>query len=474
MLCGDDITFTVTYPDICDEIDEVLIDGVNDPAAVAEVIATGTYTFYNVDANHTFCVTYKWTDEPAFINAYSGPNEGGKLYPNGWIFTTCGKDTTFKIIPNPGYQINRVYVDGVNDSMAVVTGSYTFYHVKGNHTITADFIFIGGECQGTLFITASTGSTGGSIFPSGSYQIECYGSKPYEIYPQPGYEIDGIYIDGILQPADYIDPNGVGYYAFHNVIVSHTIKVTFKKIDYTITSSANAGGTIAPLGIKTIAYGGSQVYTITSNTGYKIDSVLIDGVNNPTAVGSGKYTFSNVIADHTIRVVFTPRTFTITASTGANGTISPIGAVLVNYGASETFNFVPNAGFKIDKVLVNGKNNSAAVSSGSYTFTNVTGNQTIAVSFASAAMPAPPSPIPPMDGETEMTTAYPNPTTGILNLKNDELKINSIQVFDTNGKLMQEIKNVDSAEISIDLSTYPEGVYFLNVDGQKVKVMKQQ
>jgi hypothetical protein len=74
-------------------------------------------------------------------------------------------------------------------------------------------------------------------------------------------------------------------------------------------------------------------------------------------------------------------THTITATTGGNGTISPSGNVTVNHGANQTFNFTPNTGYSINQVLVNNVNNSGAVTAGSYTFSNVTSNHTIAVSF---------------------------------------------------------------------------------------------
>ena len=41
---------------------------------------------------------------------------------------------------------------------------------------------------------------------------------------------------------------------------------------------------------------------------------------------------------------YNPSSYTITASAGANGTISPSGAVSVNAGASRTFTFTPNIG----------------------------------------------------------------------------------------------------------------------------------
>jgi Glycosyl hydrolase family 48/Secretion system C-terminal sorting domain len=69
---------------------------------------------------------------------------------------------------------------------------------------------------------------------------------------------------------------------------------------------------------------------------------------------------------------------TITASAGANGTISPTGAVSVTNGTNKIFTITPNAGYQIDAVLVNGTSVGAVAT---YTFTNVTTNQTIAATF---------------------------------------------------------------------------------------------
>jgi hypothetical protein len=74
-----------------------------------------------------------------------------------------------------------------------------------------------------------------------------------------------------------------------------------------------------------------------------------------------------------------PVIFTITASAGDNGIISPNGAVEVEAGTDMTFTFTPNSGYEVDQVLVDGS--VVTVSGNSYTFTNVTGNHTISVTF---------------------------------------------------------------------------------------------
>ncbi len=87
-------------------------------------------------------------------------------------------------------------------------------------------------------------------------------------------------------------------------------------------------------------------------------------------------------AGHTISVSFAPSTFTITASTGSNGTISPSGAVTVNSGENQTFSFTPATGYQVAGVLIDG---ATAGALSSYTFPGVTANHTISATFTSAA-----------------------------------------------------------------------------------------
>lgn len=74
----------------------------------------------------------------------------------------------------------------------------------------------------------------------------------------------------------------------------------------------------------------------------------------------------------------TPTSYTITASAGTGGTISPSGAVSVTAGGSRTFTIAANSGYTISGVLVDGASVGAV---STYTFSNVAANHTIAASF---------------------------------------------------------------------------------------------
>ena len=73
---------------------------------------------------------------------------------------------------------------------------------------------------------------------------------------------------------------------------------------HTISVSSGMNGTISPATDQIVAHGGSQTFTFSPNAGFEINQVLINGVNNPTAVSMGNFTFENVSENHSIAVTF--------------------------------------------------------------------------------------------------------------------------------------------------------------------------
>jgi len=55
---------------------------------------------------------------------------------------------------------------------------------------------------------------------------------------------------------------------------------------------------------------------------------------------------------------------------------------------------------------------------------------------------------------------YPNPTTGIVNIKHSK-KVKEIYVVDMSGKILQRIENNEREIIKVNLGNFPNGMYFL-------------
>jgi hypothetical protein len=144
----------------------------------------------------------------------------------------------------------------------------------------------------------------------------------------------------------------------------------------TIAATAGPNGSITPSGVVTVNNGTNQQFIIAPNTGYHIDSVIVDGAKVDSTTS---YTFLSVTSNHTIRAVFAINQFTIAASAGINGSISPSGTVIVNYNTNRHFTVTPNTGYHVDSLIVDGIKTDSTTS---YTFTNVNANHTIRSVFA--------------------------------------------------------------------------------------------
>lgn len=82
-----------------------------------------------------------------------------------------------------------------------------------------------------------------------------------------------------------------------------------------------------------------------------------------------------------------PVTYNVTVFAGHGGTTDPQGTMTVNAGDDITVHFIPDNGFAVSTITVNGELVDAAES---YTVTNVSDNMTIDVSFDTAVVETPP------------------------------------------------------------------------------------
>jgi hypothetical protein len=153
----------------------------------------------------------------------------------------------------------------------------------------------------------------------------------------------------------------------------------------------------------TVGYGGSQTLSFNASQGYRFN-VSVDGVSQGQI---SSYTFNNITASHTVNVVSTPLTYTITASADAHSTITP-GNVSVNYGGSQQFNMTADSGYYISHVYVDGVDQGNLTT---YSFTNVQDNHTISVTSAALAPTNTPTPTTsPTPSPSISPSPSPNPT----------------------------------------------------------------
>ena len=141
---GANQTFTITLNEGY-EIADVLVDS----SSVLGQLSGNSYTFTNVQADHTISVTFRATGggepEPETHTITASAGEGGSITPTGTVTVEKGASQTFNITPDEGYEIAEVVVDNSSVLDQLTGNRYTFTGVQENHTISVTFRATGGE-----------------------------------------------------------------------------------------------------------------------------------------------------------------------------------------------------------------------------------------------------------------------------------------------------------------------------------------
>ncbi len=263
------IALSVT-DDSADESDETVIITLSNPTnATLGTNSVHTYSIINNDES-TVATTTSYT-----ITASVGSN--GSISPSGNVDVSSGTSRTFTITPNTGYRVNTLIIDSVSVNPA---NSYTFSNVTANHSISATFI-----ANKSAATTTS----------------------------DPSSDDDDQTVAGASSDGAKPDPKS--------------------NVKYIIDASAGEGGTIEPGGAVSVGVGNNQSFIITADTGYRIKTVRVDGVDLTGLVYDRIYThnFEAVGRDHSISAQFelAPTALTNVAANAvaAEATASPLGKI---------------------------------------------------------------------------------------------------------------------------------------------------
>ena len=306
----------------------VLVDGTS-------VGAVSSYTFSNIAANHTISATFTAGATNYTITASAGAN--GTISPSGAVSVNSGAKESFTVTPSTGYSIGTV--TGCNGTLSGNT--YTTGPITSACTVSASF-----AANSTSYTVTPSAGTGGSINPSTAQTVNYDGTTSFTVTPKTGYSVGTVTgCNGSLSGNTYTTGP---------ITSACTVSASFaaNSTSYTVTPSAGTGGSINPSTAQTVNYDGTTSFTVTPKTGYSIGTVT--GCNGTLA--GNTYTTGPITSACTVSASFAANstTYTITASPGANGTMSPAGAVTVKSGNSQTFAITANNGYQVSNVQVDG------------------------------------------------------------------------------------------------------------------------
>lgn len=298
-------------------------------AAIGGLTGTTTFIYNNTIPYFTPAIIDIVTPPATSFDIIASAGVNGSISPLGTTTVNNGASSTFTITPSIGFNILDVLVDG--NTVGPVS-NYTFTNVTAAHTITASFT---SAPAATSTIVSSAGLNG-TISPLGTTTVTNGTNQTYTITAANTFQIQNVLVDGVTVGA-------VSTYTFTGVVTNHTISASFVAAPITyfmIMPSAGPNGSISPSAMIMPATGSSSTFTMTPVAGYEVQDVLVDGLSvGPVTT----YTFTNIVADHTIAASFRPipalTTISLspaTSSIGVGTTKQFTATLLDQYGAPFT------------------------------------------------------------------------------------------------------------------------------------------
>jgi uncharacterized repeat protein (TIGR02543 family) len=255
------------------------------------------------------------TDPPTYtITVSANPTEGGTVSGGGTY--THGETVNLQASPATGY----TFVNWTEDGSEVSTNANYSFTATGNRTLVANFT----ANQYTLTINTSGN---GSVSKNPDQTTYTHGTEvQLTANAATGWSFSGWSGDlaGITNPAT-ITMDG-----------NKSVTATFVANSYTVTfqTDGTTGASLTGETSQTVTHGGNTS-PVTANAPASHNFTNWTGTGGFTSTDN-PLTVTNVTGDMTITANYQIKTYTITASAGSNGSISPSGSVVVNHGAVRT------------------------------------------------------------------------------------------------------------------------------------------
>ena len=151
--------------------------------------------------------------------------------------------------------------------------------------------------------------------------------------------------------------------------------------------------------------------------------------------------------------VGTPSTeYTISASAGTGGTISPSGSVLVLEGSDLSFSITPNTNYIIEDVTLDGASQGAVAT---VTLSDISAAHTVVASFKHYDVSV-------NQIDEDAIKVYPNPAHDVVVVELPADGQGTIRIYSVHGQQITGTK-IAGQQTSIDVSQLPKGIYLIDI-----------
>jgi len=342
---GTSHTLTIT-PNSGYRLKSVMVNGTDVTASVVN----NQYTVSNISQNTTVIVTYEAIPQYTLNLVASG--NGDVKYKSitirnksqEWVNIPEGYSLSFELIPDEGYRVASVKENNKDVTSSIVDNLYTVSNIKEDKQLEVLFEVV----PPTTYSLSITSSTGGSVAYAGnaisgttkSYSVNAGTSTTLTFTPNSGYRLKSVVVDGGDVTASVVN----NQYTISNIRQNTTVNVTFEEIPpttYVLSITSSGGGYVLYSGYSiygtrnfTVNEKTSHTITFTPNSGYRLKSIVINGVDVTANVVNNQYTVSNISQNTTVEVTFVEELKAMTVS-GVNYTVTSYDGKTVKVAAGD-------------------------------------------------------------------------------------------------------------------------------------------
>jgi hypothetical protein len=337
--------------------------GGEDPA---DLNASREYTFTMPEEPYSVLVTATFTGIPLFDVTVASSDHGSVTADKAQAAE--GETVTLTITPETGYELDELYY--MNGTEKVTITGTSFQMPAANVEVHATFKLknyniTAGTCEhGSVSADKATANMGETVTLTAN--------------PDQGYELEAFTVScETINQAVTVNEDGTFTMPADNV----TVTATFRLKSYTITAGTCENGSVSA--DKATANMGETV-TLTANPdqGYELEAFTVscETINQAVTVNEDG-TFTMPADNVTVTAIFRLKSYTITAGTCENGSVSADKAT-ANMGETVTLTANPAEGYELDHFTVSCETiNQAVTVNEDGTFTMPADNVTVTATF---------------------------------------------------------------------------------------------
>jgi hypothetical protein len=479
---ANDINYEITQEQSVSQIQNDLQNAIDNAAAYDKIIVTGSKTnadatlFLNIPEDKT--VVWKATYQAASaLNPLISLSDNGTFeVSGGTLVTTNG---------------NTMNSNGTGSTIIVGANSKVQTSGAGVHAITTEGnveIKEGAEISGTTgeviettgydsMITMSGGSVtvtsenainargiNAKVFVSGGILSNMAPTDPYPVIFMSNKENNqlNVQVSGTAKVTS--SGKGFGIYSYGNVEISGNACISATDNHAIYTGGSDSKITIS--GESKIETTGSYPTIWTLGSGVEVrDYAQVIATKHLNAITSIQNSACMVTVSGGLVFAITSNIFTVISAPYFMGPIAN-GVVLAWNNEAGTTNYEIMSADDIQKLPESAtaywdkKGNLSGIS---YAMGDNTGFIPLDVEVVLSVK----------ESILSNITIFPNPTTGELKVESGELKVDNVEIFDVYGRKLSSNHLISkSSNHQINISHLPAGIYFLRVNEQTVKVIK--